>query len=308
MDPPGVKDTVQWTHWDDLRTIYGVDEKGYARSTWDNVGVQYGLNALTDGVITPEEFLDLNAKVGSWKEAADMVREGCPFVPSACPADLDPWSARNAALSGDPAPRRTGDPIAIRNVERSGLVFKGDIDLPIIDWRPYLDDQLDMHNAHQSFASRKRMLDRDGRAGNQVIWFTDARPDGPKFDQTPEALRVMDEWMANIRKYPARGVTANRPPQAVDRCFATDGTQIAAGPRVWDGILDHRSPGACTQRFPLYSTSRVVAGGPIEGGVYKCRLQPVDRAIARGLYGSWRPAQDQRARLKQIFATGVCDY
>ncbi|MFC5829014.1 DUF6351 family protein [Nonomuraea insulae] len=94
----------------------------------------------------------------------------------------------------------------------------------------------------------------------------------------------------------------------MDRCFATDGTQIAAGPRVWDGILDHRSPGVCTQRFPLYSTSRVVAGGPIEGGVYKCRLQPVDRAIARGLYGSWRPAQDQRARLKQIFPTGVCDY
>ncbi|WP_407674889.1 DUF6351 family protein [Nonomuraea fuscirosea] len=44
------------------------------------------------------------------------------------------------------------------------------------------------------------------------------------------------------------------------------------------------------------------------GGVQKYRLQPVDRAVARGLYGSWRPTADQRARLKQIFPTGVCDY
>ncbi|WP_143043568.1 DUF6351 family protein [Nonomuraea jiangxiensis] len=307
MDPPGVKDTVQWTHWDDLRNVYGVNDAGYARSTWDNVGVQYGLGALTGGVITPAEFLDLNAKVGSWKEAPEMVQEGCPFVPSACPADFDPWSARNIT-QGDPAPRRTSDPIAIRNVERSGLVFRGDIDIPIIDWRHYLEEELDMHNSHQSFASRQRMLDHDGRAGNQVIWFTDARPDGPRSDQTPEALRVIDAWMANIRKYPARGVIGNKPPQAVDRCFATDGTEIAAGPHVWDGILDRRSPGACTRHFPLYSTSRIVAGGPLEGGVYKCRLQPVDRAIAKGLYGSWKPARDERTRLKQIFPTGVCDY
>ncbi|WP_345560027.1 DUF6351 family protein [Nonomuraea rosea] len=307
MDPPGVKDTVQWTHWDDVRTVYGLDASGYARSTWDNVGVQYGLKALADGVLTPAEFLDVNAKAGSWKEAAAMVQEGCPFVPSACPADFDPWSARNIN-QGDPAPRRTGDPVAIRNVQRSGLVFKGDIDIPVIDWRHYLEDQLDMHNAHQSFASRQRMLNHDGRAGNQVIWFTDARPDGPRFDQTPEALQVIDAWMANIRKYPARGVTGNKPSQAVDRCFATDGTQLAAGPHVWDGILDRRAPGACTRQFPLYSTTRVVAGGPLEGGVYKCRLQPVDRAVARGLYGSWKPTADERARLGQIFPTGVCDY
>ncbi|MGW0806300.1 DUF6351 family protein [Nonomuraea sp. NPDC002799] len=307
MDPPGVKDTVHWTHWDDLKKVYGVDAAGYARSPWDNVGVQYGLKALTDGVITPAEFLDVNARAGSWKESADMVQEGCPFVPPACPADFDPWSARNMSL-GDPAPRRTGDPIAIAGVRRSGLVFGGDIDLPVIDWRHYLEERLDMHNAHQSFAVRKRMLDHDGRAGNQVIWFTDARPGGPASDQTPEALRVIDAWMDNIRKHPARGVVGNKPPDAVDRCFATDGTQLAAGPRVWDGILDRRAPGACTQRFPLYSTTRVVAGGPLEGGVYKCRLQPVERAVAKGLYGSWQPSEEERARLKQIFPTGVCDY
>ena len=48
-----------------------------------------------------------------------------------------------------------------------------DIDLPIIDWRNYLEDELNMHNAQQSFASRKRMLNVDGDASNQVVWFTD---------------------------------------------------------------------------------------------------------------------------------------
>ena len=62
-----------------------------------------------------------------------------------------------------------------------------------------------MHNSHQSFASRKRMLNLDGDASNQVIWFTDARP-AIGFDQTPQALAVIDEWMANIRANPAGGV------------------------------------------------------------------------------------------------------
>ena len=208
---------------------------------------------------------------------------------------------------GDPAPRTTGDRRAIAASFDSGLVFRGDIDLPVIDWRHYLEDQLNMHNAHQSFASRQRMLNADGDARNQVIWFTDARP-AAIFDQTPEALSVMDAWLTAIRTHPERGVAGNKPPLAVDRCFDTQGTPIASGPHVWDGILDHRRPGACTQHFPLHSTSRIVAGGPIEGGVFKCPLQPVDRAIARGLYGSWRPTSEETQRLHQIFPTGVCDY
>jgi hypothetical protein len=94
----------------------------------------------------------------------------------------------------------------------------------------------------------------------------------------------------------------------VDRCFDTQGDQIAAGPHVWDGILDNRPAGACTQRFPIHGTSRTVADGPFEGAVFKCRLKPVSAAIERGLYGSWRPDAGQLQRLEQIFPTGVCDY
>ncbi len=302
---------VDWTHWGDLVNIYGVDASGLARSPWDNVGVQYGLEALVDGAITPVEFLDLNARVGSWKEPAQMVTEGFPFAGAAIPANFDPWSARNMNLSPDggttPAPRRTGDLAAIEAAYASGMRFDGHIDIPVIDWRHYLEEQLDMHHSHQSFATRRRLELARGNADNQVIWFTDARP-FVAFDQTPEAFEVIDEWMANLRAHPEHGVAGNRPPRAVDRCFTTLGQEIAAGDHVWDGILNDEPAGACTQLFPIKKSSRIVAGGPIEGGIFKCALQSVDAAIGAGVYGSWVPSAAERARLMQIFPEGVCDW
>ena len=301
---PAVMAAVKWTHWDDLRNVYGVDADGYAKVPWDNVGVQYGLRALKDGNITPAEFLKLNATVGSWKNTKDMVQEGCPFIPALCsnPAQFDPWSRRNMRLSPDggvtPAPRREGNMDAANAAYTSGLVFRGDIDIPVIDWRHYLEHRLDMHNSHQSFASRKRMLNFDGDASNQVIWFTDARPGAPQFDQTPMALDVMDEWM----------LTGKKPARAVDSCFKTDGSPIYSGGDAWAGILDSRPAGKCTQTFQIFSTSRIVAGGPIEGGVFKCALKPLTTALADGTYGSWQPTPTDVARLQQIFPTGVCDY
>ena len=114
--------------------------------------------------------------------------------------------------------------------------------------------------------------------------------------------------MANIRAHPSLGVAGNKPALATDRCFTTAGTEIASGAHVWDGILDNGPKGACAQAFPLHSTSRIVAGGPLRGGVYKCALQSVDDAIAGGVYGSWTPSAAETARLKEIFPTGVCDY
>jgi hypothetical protein len=309
---PEQQAAVEWTHWADLVNIYGRDETGFARSPWDNVGVQYGLQALRDGRMTFDEFLDLNANVGSWKEAKDTVQEGCPYIPAACPSDVDVWSARNMNLSPDggpmPARRRAGDRRAQYAAYRSGMVFRGRIDIPLIDWRHYLEPFLNMHNSHQSFAARQRMLNYDGDASNQVIWFTDARPAGAQSDQTPLALQVIDQWMANIRAHPERGVAGNKPAAAVDSCFATNGSLIAAGNDVWAGILDEGPAGACAQLFPVYATSRIVAGGPIEGGIFRCFLQRVDTAVARGLYGPRTPTREQVARLRQIFPSGVCDY
>ena len=48
---------IQWTRWEDAVNIYGRGPDGFARSTFDNVGVQYGLQSLVEGKIDPEEFL-----------------------------------------------------------------------------------------------------------------------------------------------------------------------------------------------------------------------------------------------------------
>jgi hypothetical protein len=334
-------DQVEFTHWADGLDVYGVDpETGLARVPWSNVGVQYGLKAVWNGDLTPREFLNLNHHIGSWKDTDEQVIEGLPFichptrpftqrtcteadlferVGSGDLADFDIWSSRNMNLASgaQPAPRRPADPIAIRNAHEQGHVFMGDIDIPMIDWRHYLEEHLDMHNTHQSFAARQRIVDAQGNHDNQLVWFTDARPE-PGHDQTPEAFEVLHEWITNIQESPELGVGGNKPASAVDKCFDTDGNLLHAGDNVWRGILDNRRPGPCTRRFPTYTTSRIVAGAPITGDVFECstnpqyrgqvRLIPVEQAAAQGFYGGWQPSPYQMDRLRAIFPDGVCDF
>ncbi|MGR4869275.1 DUF6351 family protein [Variovorax sp. LARHSF232] len=311
---------IRWTHYDDLRNVYGVDATGAARVTWDNVGVQYGLKSLRAGHITMDEFVHLNWHVGGWKHPSDMVQEGFPFFGTTpaevnkaltVPGYFDPWSVRNMRLatSADaPAPRTAGDPIAMRAAYTSGHVFTGRLDVPAIDHRQYMERELDMHNSHQSFAVRQRVLQSMGSSDNLVVWFTDTTPGVPKASQSMQALDVMDQWLANMRNNPAGGITGNKPADAVDACFNLQGQRMSAGSGVWAGILDSQSAGACTQAFPLYGTSRTVAGAPIEGGIYRCALKPVEQALADGTYGNSAPSAQQVEQLKRIFPAGVCDY
>ena len=303
--------STHWTHYEDAVQIYGRDDDGFARRTWDNVGVQYGLTALHDGLISPQEFLDLNARIGGWKNTAEIVQEGQPYLPEGEGVDIH--SARNMNLSPDdlgetPASRTTGDLEAIAAAYEHGLVFTGRLEIPTIDWRHYLEDELDMHNTHQSFAARQRMLNHDGDASNQIVWFTDVDADAPRFDQTPMAFEVIDEWMRNLAANPAAGVAGAKPERAVDSCFDVEGHLIYAGADAWNGILDEEPPGTCASKFTLYSTSRIVAGGPITGDVFKCSLQTVDQAIENGVYGSWEVLPADKERLEEIFPDGVCDY
>jgi len=303
---------IEWTHFADIVNIVGRDSDGFARNYWDNVGVQYGLEAVATGKITPDEFLKINAVVGGWKNEPNMVQEGSPFYPPGVInlANWDPWSQRNQVYSVNPlspAPRTLGNLEAMRAVYKAGLVFMGDINIPVIDWRNYLEDELDMHNSHQSFAARQRIREGRGNSDNQAIWFTDF-VSGSRFDQTPEALEVMDEWMMNILSHPWQGVAGNKPARAVDRCFYATGVEIAAGANVWDGILNDQPDGACTQRFPIYGTSRIVAGGPFKGSIFKCQPKSVAQAIADGDYGVWVPTPAQKIMLEMIFPQGVCDF
>jgi hypothetical protein len=321
---PGDQVSTEWTHFGDAVNIYGVAADGFAASTWDNVGVQYGLDALVSGFIDADEFLSLNSQAGSWKNEPDMVQEGCPFFSFLCPSPgdvaglqpipdiypnlIDPWSWRNMALSPNfgvnPAPRKEADPGAIEAAYEHGHVNVGDVQIPLIDWRNYLEQDLDMHNSHQSFAARQRLLDYDGDASNQIVWFTDLQ----QFDQTPMAFQVMDEWMRNIQANPHKSIADNKPVAAVDSCFDPSGNLIYAGEDAWDGILDDGPPGTCTQAMPVFSTSRIVAGAPITGNIFKCHLMSIDDAIADGVYGGVSFDAVQRTRLAAIFPGGVCDY
>ena len=312
---------IRWTHYDDLRNVYGVDATGAARVTWDNVGVQYGLRSLKEGKITPAEFLHLNWNIGGWKHPSRMVQETFPFFGTSqaeidkalsIPGYFDPWSRKNMLASpgeGQPMPRSHGDPIAMRAAYTSGHVFSGKLEVPAIDHRQYMERELDMHNAHQSFAVRQRVLDQGRQyARNLVIWFTDTTPGVPKASQSLQALAVMDQWLTNMRLAPGKGIARNKPAQAVDSCFDLQGKLIHAGDDAWNGILDRRTPGKCTSSFPLYGTSRTVAGAPIEGGIYSCARKPVFAALADGTYAPWRPNAAEIVQLRQIFPDGVCDY
>jgi len=178
------------------------------------------------------------------------------------------------------------------------------VEIPIIDLRHYLDGELNMHHSSASFSARERIRRARGHADNQLIWVSDKH-----YSPLDTALDTIDQWMQNIIANPAAGVAANRPLDAVDECFDRDGQVIAAGPEVWDGAWNERPTGRCMREYPIYRTSRQVAGAPITDDIFKCALQPVERALTQGLYAPY--TEEIAAHLdemRRIFPTGVCNY
>ena len=125
---------------------------GFAKSAYDNVGVQYGLDALRSGEITPEQFVDLNEKIGG----EDI--------------DHDFQAARSVA-----------DPGSIKTAYQSGRVNDGSqLDkVAIIDLRG-TSNESDIHTDFHTYAMRARLDKANGGHGNQIIWtFAPAAPIAP---------------------------------------------------------------------------------------------------------------------------------
>ena len=188
--------------------------------------------------------------------------------------------------------RNAADPAAMAAAYRSGSVFLGELSMPVIDFRHYLEPQLDMHHSLQSFATRLRMQRQQGHADNQLIWFADL-----PYEPLGDALNLLERWLANDA----------RPEDATDRCYSETGELIASGKGVWDGAWNGKNDGACMQRFPPYANPRLVAGDDFAGDILKCHLRSVDKAIADGVYAPI-DVSARRDELKRTFPTGVCDY
>ena len=282
-NPQGARATV----WDHTRNAFGIDPAtGFARRPLDNVGVQYGLRALRDGVITVEQFLALNQGIGGLDIDGNVVAQRM---------SADPWARRAAYLTG-------------RMLDGGA----GLADVPIIDYRAYADDRVagDIHQRYHSFSTEERLIEANGDAGNQVMLAESARygssaAAGPAlFSLTSpvvlEAMLKMDEWILAVQADRSHQdahevIVKTKPASLVEACYTATGEKIVE-PQVYQG--DTR----CNRLYPSFASPRIVAGGPLASDVITCRL----RAPVRSDYPQMTDEQWQF--LQAVFPAGVCDY
>lgn len=258
------------TIFDAARNIYGVDPTtGFALRPFDNVGVQYGLNALNAGAITVAQFLDLNERIGGVDDDSNYV-----------------------------AVRTAGDLSAIKRAYQAGLTLVGSgglASIPIVD-NATSNEADRYHYGWFHFALRERLRQANGSADNLVMWRATSGSDA-------EAL--FEKWMlayaSDASADPPRAkVLRAKPKEGADGCYdrSTPPAFIAE-----DLVFSSKPISKCSTLYPVYSNARREAGGPIAADILKCQLKPID---ARDYRVTLSPAD--RARLKAIFPTGVCDW
>jgi hypothetical protein len=265
--------------WDHSVNVYGRDLKtGFARRPLDNVGIQYGLGALSAGKITVAQFLDINEKIGGFDIDGNMVAE-----------------------------RMVADPAAIRAAYRTGRLNQaqgGLGDLPIIDYRTFYDDLPggDVHMRFQTFTTDARLMKARGTTDNRVMLtqdrqYGDFRLTSP---QLRDALSQMDQWLTALSNDTSSDtaivkIRRAKPSGLVDACWTKDGQKIVEKQQYLAG--------KCHELYPSHSFPRAVAGAPIANDVVKCQLKPITASEYKAAM-----SPDDMARLKKIFPSGVCDW
>ena len=242
-----------------------------------------------------------------------MVVEGFPFVGAIQPRELrslelaqhEPLARRRSHARAAPErqPRCDRRRVQRRHALRRRHRHPGDRLAPLSRAPARHAPQLPVvrHAAPPPARARRR-----GQPGD-LVHRCAARRSGLR----PDARGVRGD--RRVDGQPARASRARRGGQqaaARGRPLLRHGRQPRSRPATTSGTASStpRSPGACTALFPLFSNSRRVAGGPTEGGIFKCGLQSVDAAISAGVYGSWVPSDAEHARLQAIFPEGVCDW
>ena len=192
-NPTGTRCTLQ----DYQVAIFGKRPDGFANRPYDNVGLQYGLKALQAGKITPEQFVDLNEKVGG--------------------RDIDwHWTPQ----------RSSADRFALRAAYRSGQVNLGGgmataavIDIGACAPLPTVNSSL--HSCFHTPSMVARLVKTNGHADNYVTM--QLAPSDVSFD-------VLDRWLegieADMSSDPlAVKVVRNKPADAVAACWI-NGQQV----------------------------------------------------------------------------------
>ena len=288
------------TFQDDLKQVFGIDPKtGVARSPWDNVGVQYGLKALNDGVINFAQFIDINKRIGGHDLDGNIVAE-----------------------------RQVGDPQALAAAYATGQINETNgsyVDIPMVDFRSWRDGDpfgrgdanVDVHDGYHSLILQARLEKAHGNTDNSVQFLyarvsaergADNAPDSPQTAATAEALPALDAWMTAIAmdksdKTRAQKVVADKPAGLTNTCW-TKGGKADGNPDQPDAKVERITDWArCRQIFATSTDARMVAGGPMTSDILKCQLKPIDAADYKAA-----PNADQLAQLKATFPNGVCDY
>jgi len=164
---------------------------GFANRPAANVGVEYGRQALESGAITPQQFVDLNAKVGG----LDI-----DFRPTVGRVHADP--------EGVVAAYRSGAVNETTNLDR----------VPIID-QPL--DNVEIHEEYRAWAISAREDRALGSHANHVIWYGQGAG-------KPDAFLTMDAWLAAVEKDHGAGTTFDKIVRARQKLHITDHCYLGA--------------------------------------------------------------------------------
>jgi hypothetical protein len=265
-NPDGVRCSVQ----DYQAAIWGMrTQDGFAKRPLDNVGVQYGLDALKSGTITPAQFVDLNTKVGG--------------------LDIN---------QGFQAARHEADPGATAIAYRTSQVADARqwATVPIVDLRGYSESG-QIHTSFHSYQVRAK-LDRDnGRHDNQLIWTFPATLGlllNPPPDIALKSFLLIDQWLSRI-EHDSSGasladkVIADKPAAALDSC--------------WINGAQETDMNVCAATYPHYGDARTAAGEAVTDDALKCQLKPLNRTEYGAAF-----TDAQWTQLRTTFPAGVCDW
>lgn len=234
-NPKGVKCDLQ----DYMVNVFGKRKDGFANRPFGNDGIQYGLQGLLNGEISPAAFVDLNTKVGGLtKNDTYQAKRSKPNL----------IGLKRAYLSG-----------AVDSANHLNKVA-------IIDLRG--PDPGFFHDVYRTYAMRARLLRDFGTAANQVLWRGEA-PIAGDANYANQAVFAMDTWLARVHADHRRVPLATK---------IIQDKQLALTNRCTDGSGNALPAESCDETVQAYGTPRMAAGMPETDDVLECRLQPLHRS------------------------------